>query len=444
MPEHAKGTAPLTLRRHRKTALMDDPLGTGGLQDLLFELYEQLIGYTDLTDGLQRMNQVVANAFAAERSTIYLLLPETQELESVALLGKVAKLIRLPLRETSLAGYCARHNRAFRVEDAYGELSHIDPILQHDHTWDEVSGFRTRDVMCAPARFHGELIGVVQVMNGSQGPFTEMALQDLRFVARVVAYALYHLHVYNELATLKQLKKEKAEFMRTMVHELKSPVAAAKMMMDTLAFTRPDDEQIKNCAGRVGARLDELNSLVVDILELSRVNAGAPLGEVKVLDLSAETQRVFAAYVDQAHAKELDMRCACPPEPVRVRFDRQGLRIVISNLISNAVKYTGAGTVGVRVTSGDHTAILRVEDSGIGIPEADQPKLFHEFFRASNARKSRIPGTGVGLAGVKDLVERFDGHLELTSAENEGTTFTIHLPLCDTGLSHGCEPEVER
>jgi len=74
-----------------------------------------------------------------------------------------------------------------------------------------------------------------------------------------------------------------------------------------------------------------------------------------------------------------------------------------------------------------------VTDSGIGIPEADIPKLFGEFFRASNAKRKGLPGSGAGLVGVKDIVERFGGHMELTSRENEGSTFTVRLPLYSEG-----------
>jgi signal transduction histidine kinase len=112
-----------------------------------------------------------------------------------------------------------------------------------------------------------------------------------------------------------------------------------------------------------------------------------------------------------------------------VRFDQKGYHLIVSNLLSNALKYTPKGSVEVvlRVTS--HEAIMKVRDTGMGIPSGDLPRIFQEFYRASNARRQRITGTGVGLSGVKDLVERFGGNMRIESREEAGTTVTVSLPL---------------
>jgi signal transduction histidine kinase len=101
----------------------------------------------------------------------------------------------------------------------------------------------------------------------------------------------------------------------------------------------------------------------------------------------------------------------------------------LSNLISNGVKYTSSGSVIVSLSQNDEWAILKIKDTGMGIPKNDIQDLFREFFRAANARKSKIMGTGVGLAGVKELVTRFGGKLELITEENIGSEFIVHLPL---------------
>jgi signal transduction histidine kinase len=117
---------------------------------------------------------------------------------------------------------------------------------------------------------------------------------------------------------------------------------------------------------------------------------------------------------------------------VLVRIDVQGFHLILSNLVSNAVKYTSVGSVAVSLRQEKPWAVLEVRDTGIGIPKDDIPSLFTEFFRASNARRRKIEGSGVGLVGVKELVERFGGALELTTQEDKGSEFVVRLPLYET------------
>jgi signal transduction histidine kinase len=395
----------------------------------LFELYDQMLGEVDIVQVLHHTTQVVRQVLKAERATTYLVRPDTQELVSTAIIGNVSRTIRVPIREDSLAGYCALTGRSFAIPDAYSNLGFIDPKLRFDRSWDERNQYRTRDVMCAPAIFKGELTGVVQVINRRERPFTETDLLPLQSVSHFVAYALYHARVRDELATLKCLEKEKAEFMRILVHELRAPVTASKSLAAALRFVNQEDEKLNLVLGRIETRMEELLSLVDDILELSRIKAGGPLGDIAVHDLVTKTRTDCESYLEEATAKGLSLSLDLPVSPVLVRMDLQAYHLILSNLVSNAIKYTPAGSIQILLQQQGPWAVLKVKDTGMGIPEAQISQIFTEFFRASNARGSQIPGTGVGLAGAKELVERFDGELELVSEENQGSTFTVRLPL---------------
>ena len=395
----------------------------------LFELYDQMLGEVDVVQVLHHTTQVVRQVLEAERATTYLVRPDTQELVSVATIGNVSRTIRVPIREDSLAGYCALTSRAFVIPDAYGDLSSIDPKLRFDRSWDEMNQYRTRDVMCAPAAFKGELMGVVQVINCRLRPFRETDLLPLQSVSHFVAYALYHAKLHDELATLKFLEREKAEFMRILVHELRAPVGTSKSLAAALRYVNQEDPKLDSVLGRIEARMDELLTLVDDILRLSQIKEGRPLGDIDVYDLVIKTGADCEAYLDEATANGLSLSLDLPASPVLVRIDLQAYHLILSNLLSNAVKYTPAGSVDVRLQVQAPWAMLEVQDTGMGIPEAQISQIFAEFFRASNARRSQIPGTGVGLAGVKELVERFDGELELASEEDRGSAFTVRLPL---------------
>ena len=394
-----------------------------------FELYDSMIGDVEIPNVLRDVADVVCRELGARRTTIYLIDPETQELQAAAMVGNITRTIRIPICKSSLAGFCAVTGRAFVVENAYGDLSGIDPELQFDARWDRINGFRTRDVICAPATFKGQTRGVVQAINSKGKPFNATDLPALQTISRLIGYALYHARLYDDLASMKQLEKEKAKFMRVMVHELKSPVSATKMMLYALGEVQDEPDRVADFTARISVRMDQMTQMIGDMLELARVKAGDPLGQISVLDIAAETHAACQPYLEQAQAKGLVLKTTVPDEELHVRFDSQGYALVVSNLLSNAIKYSSEGTVSVTLRGNGEWAILEVSDNGIGIPEADIPKLFTEFFRASNARRAHIQGTGVGLAGAKYIVERFGGKFELQSRENEGSTFTVRLPL---------------
>jgi signal transduction histidine kinase len=129
-------------------------------------------------------------------------------------------------------------------------------------------------------------------------------------------------------------------------------------------------------------------------------------------------------------AHRLRLAVSLPEEPVTAVVDADRISQVLSNLVSNAIKFTpdeGSLRIGLAVEGGD--AVLSVADSGIGISEADRERLFERFFRAGNAVELAIPGTGLGLAICKGIVDAHAGHLWLESALGEGTTVTVRLPL---------------
>ncbi|MFC1498608.1 GAF domain-containing sensor histidine kinase [Verrucomicrobiota bacterium] len=395
----------------------------------LLDIYDQMIGNVHMPDVLNDAARVVQQAIGCERATIYLVINETQELESAAVIGNISQQIRVPIRPSSIAGYCAFKKKSFVVSDAYENLDYIDPGLKFDQSWDKKNNFRTRDVMCAPAIFRDEIMGVVQVINSNSKPFAESDLLPLESMARLVAHSLYHARIYDELKTMKYLKKEKAKFTRILVHELKSPAAGAKTMISTLQFVNKKNPTVTNALTKINTRMDHMLKMIEDVLHLSRINEGDPLGEIKTFDTAKETHEVCESYKEQAEAKGLEMVLDITKEEAPIRFDLKGYKMVVSNLVSNAVKYTNKGSVCVSLQANDSDVVLIIKDTGMGIPAEEIPKMFREFFRASNARKNNISGTGVGLAGIKEMVERFGGRLEFESKENEGSTFSVRFPI---------------
>jgi two-component system phosphate regulon sensor histidine kinase PhoR len=246
------------------------------------------------------------------------------------------------------------------------------------------------------------------------------------------------------LHVLKQQEQERAATHLMLVHELRAPVTASKSLVAALRFKGTADPLVDSVLGRIENRMDQLLELVNDILLVSGVRSGQPLGQVVECDLAAETRSVCAPYEEEAAAQGLSMTVDVSRAPASMRITPQAYRLILSNLVSNAIKYTLSGWVRVVLRQEGDGVVLEVCDSGIGIPTPDMDQLFTEFFRASNARSARIPGTGLGLAGVKALVDRCGGGLDVTSREQRGSQFTVRLPLCGPSSRQVPSPQPRR
>ncbi|MBD3237332.1 MAG: GAF domain-containing protein, partial [Candidatus Eisenbacteria bacterium] len=284
--------------------------------------------------------------------------------------------------------------------------------------------------MCVPIQVQGRLTGVLQAHTiQPQHTFTVDDLKLLTAFGMTAGVAIQNAMLYEQLEAEKAMEAERARTMQIMVHELKSPLSGARTMAETLRMQLIPAEQQPRFLERIVVRLDNMLEWIRDTLALSKLKAGQAAGEPERLDLRARVRETCAEYEEQAESKQLRFAVTTPERPVVVLVEPNGVRLVVSNLVSNAVKYTAAGEVAVTLAEEEDQAVLRVRDSGMGIPEADLPRLFGEFFRASNARKSDIEGSGVGLASVKHIVERAGGSIAVASEENQGTTFTVRLPV---------------
>jgi len=134
-------------------------------------------------------------------------------------------------------------------------------------------------------------------------------------------------------------------------------------------------------------------------------------------------------YEELAREKGIRLEVECSAEKAVVLGRLDGLRTLVTNLLSNALKYTpSGGKVSLKLAVEPRNLVLEVADTGIGIPEAEQPNLFREFFRAANARATAEIGTGLGLAIVRSIVQQHGGSIAVQSAEGRGTAFTVRLP----------------
>jgi signal transduction histidine kinase len=236
-------------------------------------------------------------------------------------------------------------------------------------------------------------------------------------------------------ATVGELQAAQAikdEFLALVSHELRTPLTAIRGYTELLRDEElPDTHRMY--ADVIDRNSGRLLGLVEDLLLMAQIQSGGlplELGEVILNDLiasSGDTAKPFA------ESKEIDIEIDTEPN-VATRGDSTRLGQVLDNLLSNAIKYTpNGGGVAITMTRDGDTATIAVSDTGMGIPEAEQEKMFGRFFRTSNARISGIEGTGLGLAITRGIVEAHGGTIDFESIEGSGTTFRIALPHSHVG-----------
>ena len=287
---------------------------------------------------------------------------------------------------------------------------------------DGAAGQAPQGELAVPYRRNGELIAVTQLL-GPAGPVTDRMIATVETISAQVAQFAERKESESAASRIKD------QFVSTVSHELRTPLAAMDGWLHILLDGEPGpltDEQ-RRFLGTVKRNSDRLMRLVGDLLLIGQMDAGRfslDIGEANIAELVTETVALFAG---PAAEKRIELAATAAPG-LTVRGDRLRLGQLLSNLVSNAIKFTPeGGTVGVKVGEDAGRCRLEVTDSGVGIPPAERGHLFERFYRASTA--AGVAGTGLGLAISKAIVEGHGGTIGVADAEGGGTRFIVELPL---------------
>ncbi|MGK5694700.1 ATP-binding protein [Streptomyces sp. URMC 128] len=285
-----------------------------------------------------------------------------------------------------------------------------------------------------------EPMGAVSVARTSADrPWRPVDIEIAESMAGGVGRALHTALLYEKesglVDKLRALDKAKSDFLSTVSHELRTPLTSIVGYIELLKDedTGPLSPSQLRMLDVVDRNANRLRSLIEDLLTLSRIESGAFTSHKAPIDLRRLVASAVDAIKPAAEAASVTLETRCPEQPLVLDADGEQLDRVLMNLLSNAVKFTrGGGKVSVRADAQNGEAVLSVSDTGIGIPAADQEKLFQRFFRASNATEQAIPGTGLGLTIVHTIVANHGGRTEVRSEEGRGTTVSAWLPLAGT------------
>jgi PAS domain S-box-containing protein len=237
--------------------------------------------------------------------------------------------------------------------------------------------------------------------------------------------------VLHDITAQKEMDRMKSDFVSMVSHEIRSPMnsllAQMKIILDGLAGDVTDKQ--RQILERASGKINNLVNLVSELLDLAKIEAGIVGRDREALDLKEILEEQIDFHKAAAAQKNIGIELKIEENTPKIEADKQGIEEVLTNLITNAVKYSPMGSE-VVVTAGleGEFASIRVGDNGYGIPEEDLAEIFTRFYRVKDKNTREIHGTGLGLAIVKSIVDAHQGSIRVESKLEHGTTFTILLP----------------
>jgi len=291
-----------------------------------------------------------------------------------------------------------------------------------------------------PIRREEQVIGILLLESQSDEPWVEGAQDFLSRLSDHAAIAISNAQLFTQV---QEADMAKSEFVSFVSHELKTPMTSIRGYTDLLiggAVGEINDAQ-ENFLGTIRSNVVRMATLVSDLADVSRIEAGRLKLEFRAVDISDIVEEVFRSLAQDVKEKDQILEKEIPDGLPSVWGDRVRITQVLTNLMSNAHKYTPSnGTITIRADQGPNQwdpngppdiILVSVEDSGIGMSPEDQQQIFTKFFRSSDPKAREAPGTGLGLNITRYLVEMQGGKIWFESEHGEGTTFHFTIPIAE-------------
>ncbi len=238
--------------------------------------------------------------------------------------------------------------------------------------------------------------------------------------------------VTRNITKKKKLDEIKSQFVSMVAHELKNPLVAVEGFLQILLNPEIElsDDKKEDFIKRSSERVKSLFQLVNDLLDISKMEQRDKYRELEVLNFTEVVEITIDSFELDYKKKNISIEIEKEENLPLIKVERDEISRVVSNLFSNAIKYNKIdGKISISLSSNENYIVFAIADSGIGIKENDQPKLFQEFFRAMNKQTRIVSGTGLGLTIVKRIVESYHGKIKFESVYGKGTKFIVKLPI---------------
>ncbi len=343
--------------------------------------------------------------------------------EFIAFMGNYA----IPGGQASIVGRTVMKGETIHVADVTA-----DPDYR---MMDAARVGNLRTALGIPLLREGMPTGVILLMRKQVKPFTEKQIELAQTFADQAVIAIENVRLFEEIQEksrqLEVASTHKSQFLANMSHELRTPLNAilgyTELVLDDIYGEPP--EKMRNVLMRIQTNGKHLLGLINDVLDLSKIEAGQLVLTLNDYSIKDMMQGVYVAIEPLAGNKKLGFRLEAPPDLPRAHGDERRLSQVLLNLVGNAIKFTDTGEVAMKASAENGSYTIAVRDTGPGIAEADQAKIFEEFKQSESAQTKVKGGTGLGLSIAKRIVEMHGGKLWVESSLGSGSTFFVTLPL---------------
>ncbi len=228
---------------------------------------------------------------------------------------------------------------------------------------------------------------------------------------------------------MTQDKRYDKDLVSVLAHDLRTPINSVRGFIEVATFSGEMNERQHAMLEKAMTALERMDALINDVLDMSRADSDAPL-KLEDCDLRLILGEAVSLLEGAAAAKEMKIHVDAPVDLPEFQAEPHRVKQMVNNLLGNGVKYNGTGgEVWATASVDGDMMVLVVRDNGYGIPEEDLPHIFERFYRSDIGREKRISGSGLGLAIVKAIVDRHNGTIEVKSKPDEGTQFTVRLPM---------------
>lgn len=377
----------------------------------LLELSLQMVSTLELGTLLQHIADAAQELTESEASSILLYDSQTDHLYFEAATGPLEEgfsRTAVPA-DDSIAGWIYSNVKPLLVEDTQKDPRFFAEI-------DVQTSFHTRSILGVPLQTKDKTLGVIEVVNKKQGTFGADDLQLLQSLAAQAAIAIENTRLFQQ-----------SDLIAEMVHELRTPLAALMAAAHLLQRPKLAEEQSTNLIQTVSKEVQRLNGMTTDFLELARLESGRVQFVREPVHLEGLVHESLELIRPQAESQNITLETTFDRSLAPVQGDRNRLKQLLLNLLTNAIKYNHeGGRVKVSLRREKEELLLAVKDTGRGIPPESLPLIFERFYRVPD-HEVQTSGTGLGLVIAQRIAQNHQGKIEVVSEVGKGSTFTIHL-----------------